>query len=345
MLSPFFPNPKERHLWGQLPLPAQPPRLLDRLHLVCRRRHLSPRTEESYRYWVKQFIYFHGKRHPVILGEREVEAFLNHLALARQVAASTQSQALNALVFLYEAVLERPLGTMSGLRRIQRRYNLPVVLTRAEVKAVLDHMSGTPLLMAQIMYGAGLRVTECVTLRVKDIDFDARAITIRNAKGGKDRTTVLPELLARALQQHLVRVLALHRDDLARGAGHVPLPDALARKYPAASRLFSWQFVFPSAVTRTWGEPGVQARWHAADTTVPVHFRKALRQADVRKHASVHSLRHAFATHLLAAGTDIRTIQVLLGHRSLQTTMIYTHMLEATRAVRSPLDDLPAASR
>ena len=318
----------------------RPPRLLDRVATVCRRRHLSRRTEESYRYWIRQFIFFHGKRHPSGLGAAEVEAFLNHLAQSRQVAASTQTQALNALVFLYRDVLNQPLGDMPGPRRIQRRYRVPAVLTQEEVRHVLGAMTGTTKLMAQLMYGAGLRVTECVTLRFKDVDFGAKSITLRSGKGGKDRTTILPEQLASPLQQHMVRVASLHRRDVAHGNGLAPLPDALWRKYPSASRSLAWQFVFPSALQRPWGEDGRLARWHASDSTVQRAFREALHAAGVQKHASVHTLRHSFATHLLAAGTDIRTIQLLLGHRSLQTTMIYTHALEATREVRSPLDAL-----
>ena len=332
---------KERPSWGdQYAEHPRPPRLLDQVSTVCRRRHLSPRTEESYRYWIRQFIVFHGKRHPAALGGPHVEAFLNHLATARHVAASTQTQALNAVVFLYRDVLGRPLPDMPGLRRVQRGYRVPVVLTREEVRKILGLMHGTTKLMAELMYGAGLRVNECVTLRFKDIDFGAKTISVRSGKGGKDRTTLLPAQLASPLQQQLTRVLALHRRDLARGAGLAPLPDALWRKYPQASRSLAWQFVFPSSVQRPWGPKRELARWHASDSTVQRAFRDAKETADVRKHASVHTLRHSFATHLLATGTDIRTIQLLLGHRSLQTTMIYTHVIESTRGVRSPLDAL-----
>jgi integron integrase len=258
------------------------------------------------------------------MGHPEVEAFLNHLAVDRHVAASTQTQALNAIVFLYDSVLAQPLGQMTGLKRVQKRHRVPVVLTREEVKAALSMMDGTCRLMAELMYGAGLRVHECVSLRIKDIDLGSRAISVRNSKGSKDRTTVLPEQLCSPLQQHLLRIAALHRDDLSRGAGLAPMPDALSRKYPSASASLAWQFVFPSAVLRPWGEGGRLVRWHASDSTVQRAFKQAINKAEIRKHASVHCLRHSFATHLLAAGTDIRTIQLLLGHRSLQTTMIYT---------------------
>lgn len=275
------------------------------------------------------------------MGPAEVEQFLNHLAVERRVAASTQSQALNAIVFLYEAVLEKPLGQMTGLKRVQRRSRVPVVLTVDEVKAALAQMTGTTRLMAELIYGAGLRVHECVTLRVKDVDFGSRTLSIRNSKGSKDRTTLLPEGLVSPLQQHLLRVATLHGNDLARGGGLAPMPDALARKYPSASASFPWQYVFPSASLRPWGDSGRLVRWHASDSTVQRAFKQAVARAEIRKHASIHCLRHSFATHLLATGTDIRTIQLLLGHRSLQTTMIYTHVLEATRKVMSPFDALP----
>jgi integron integrase len=287
---------------------------------------------------VKQYVLFHGKRHPDTMGATEIEVFLNHLATARRVAASTQSQALNALVFLYHVVLGREIGELTGLRRIQRRFRVPVVLTQEEVRACLGRMHGTTKLMAELMYGTGLRVQECVSLRFQDIDFGAKRISVRNGKGSKDRTTLLPEQLRSPLEQHLLRVAALHKQDFLQGAGYAPLPGALYRKYPAASHSVGWQFVFPSAVRRVWPPTGKLVRWHAADTTVQRAFRQALTLAGIRKHASVHTLRHSFATHLLGAGTDIRTIQLLLGHRSLQTTMIYTHVIEATKSVRSPLD-------
>ncbi|MDP1734455.1 MAG: integron integrase [Sulfuritalea sp.] len=304
------------------------------------RRHFSRSTETAYRYWARQFVLFHGKRHPKEMGPAEVEAFLNHLATARHVSASTQSQALNAVVFLYGEVLGQPLGQMEHLKRVQRRIRVPVVLTQDEVKATLAQMQGTPRLMAELIYGAGLRIHECVSLRIKDIDLATRTVSVRNSKGSKDRTTVLPERLVSPLQQHLLRIAALHRDDLARGAGLAPMPDALAKKYPSASASLAWQYVFPSASLRPWGSSGRQVRWHTSDSTIQRAFKRAIVRAKVTKHASVHCLRHSFATHLLAAGTDIRTIQLLLGHNSLKTTMIYTHVLQATRLVTSPFDSL-----
>ena len=321
----------------------QPPRLLDQLSIVCRRRHYSPRTLTSYRFWCRQFILFHHKRHPREMGAAEVAAFLNHLAVKRQVAASTQAQALSAVVFLYEHVIERPLGQITGLRRVQHAHRVPVILTAEEVQRVLAGMQGTTHLMAQLLYGAGLRVGECVTLRVKDVDFNAGTITVRSAKGSKDRTTLLPQSLVAPLREHMLRIARLHADDRLIGGGFAPLPDALGRKYPAASGSLQWQFVFPSSTKRR-NALGQWVRWHASDTTLQRAFRRALYRAGVRKHATVHTLRHSFATHLLTSGTDIRTIQLLLGHRHLETTMIYTHIIEATRGVTSPLDRLAGSA-
>lgn len=313
---------------------------MDQVHEVCRRRHLSSRTEEAYRYWIRQFIFFHKKRHPRELREAEVTQFVNHLAVQRSLSASSQTQALNAIVFLYRDVLVLPLGEMNGLNRVQQRKRIPVVMTAKEVSAVLSQMSGSTLLMAQLMYGSGLRVEECCTLRVKDIDFGSSVVNVRNGKGAKDRTTVLPICLQPGLQAHLIRIAQLHADDRIRGAGLAPLPNALERKYPNASESLAWQFVFPSSVCRPWGESGRLARWHVSPSTIQRAFRQAVVRAGIMKHATVHTLRHSFATQLLASGTDIRTIQLLLGHRSLQTTMLYTHVLEVTKSVNSPLDSL-----
>lgn len=274
------------------------------------------------------------------MGSVEVEGFLNHLAVNRQVSASTQSVALNALVFLYGSVLQQPIGDMTSLKRVQRMKRVPVVLTVDEVRRILGQMTGITRLMVELMYGAGLRVLECVSLRVKDIDFGSRSISVRNSKGSKDRTTVLPQRLSTELQAHLLRVAARHAGDIRLGSGFAPMPGGLARKYPNASRSWAWQFVFPSALQRPHGESGQLLRWHASEATVQRAFKRALEAAQVYKHASVHTLRHSFATHLLADGTDIRTIQLLLGHRSLQTTMIYTHVEQATRDTTSPLDRL-----
>ncbi|MEI2614295.1 MAG: integron integrase [Methylotenera sp.] len=314
--------------------------MLERVSIICRRRHFSFRTEEAYIHWIKRFIFFHQKRHPDTMGVPEVEAFLNHLSSDRLCSASTQTQALNALVFLYQEVLEKPLGHMKGLNRVQQRHRVPVVLSATEVKACLEKMQGTTLLIAQLIYGAGLRVNECMGLRVKDLDFSSNSLSVRDGKGGKDRTTLLPSQLISPLQKHLVKVAQLHQADINRGAGYAAMPGALYKKYPAASKSLAWQYVFPSTVLRPWGDGKMKVRWHMSDSTIQKSFKLALKQANIHKHASVHTLRHSFATHLLSAGTDIRTIQLLLGHRSLQTTMIYTHVIEATKSVTSPFDRL-----
>lgn len=276
------------------------------------------------------------------MAEPEVRSFLNHLAVDRQVSASTQSQALNALVFLYRDVLERPLQNIEGLQRIQRRKRVPVVLTVEEVAKVLQFMTGTPRLAASLIYGAGLRISECLALRIKDFDFGSRTVTVRDGKGGKDRTSILPSSLSTELQAHLLRVAALHRTEVFSGRGWAPMPGGLGRKYPTAGQSLTWQYAFPSRVARLCPGSGRWLRWHVAESSLQKPFKIALDQAEIRKHASIHTLRHSFATHLLWQGTDIRTIQLLLGHNSLQTTMIYTHILQATRDTASPLDRLNA---
>lgn len=313
---------------------------MDQVSQVCRRRHLSRRTEEAYRYWIRRYIYFHAKRHPLEVGTLGVAPFVNHLASGRQVAASTQSQALNAILFLYRDVLAQDIGRLEGLKRVQRRSSVPVVLTVGEVRDLLSKMTGTTRLMADLIYGAGLRVTEAMTLRVKDLDLASGTVHVRSGKGSKDRTTLLPIRLAGPLQQHLLKVAGLHKEDIARGRGYVPLPGALHRKYPSASRQLAWQFVFPSTAVRPCPVSGKLLRWHASDSTIQRAFKRALVQANIPKHASIHTLRHSFATHLLANGIDIRTIQLLLGHRSLKTTMIYTHVHQSVRGTISPLDRL-----
>lgn len=313
---------------------------MDQVSLVCRRRHLSRRTEQACRFWIRRYIHFHGRQHPRAVGPTGIVAFINHLAAVRGVAASTQSQALNALLFLYRDVLEAAVGHLNGLRRVQRRERLPVVLSTDEVVSTLAQMDGVVALMAHLLYGSGLRVTECMTLRVKDVDLQAGLIHIRAGKGGKDRTTLLPDRLQAPLRRQLLGVARLHKRDLVRGAGFVPLPNALERKYPSASQSLAWQFLFPSRVVRACPQTGRLLRWHASESGVQMAFKEAVRQAGIIKHASVHTLRHSFATHLLASGTDIRTIQLLLGHRNLKTTMIYTHVEQAVRRTVSPLDRL-----
>ena len=320
---------------------ARPPKLLDRLREACRVRHYSIRTEDAYHDWVKRFILFHNKRHPREMAEPEVNAFLTHLAVDGHVAASTQNQALAALLFLYEHVLERPLDRLGGVVRAQRPKRLPVILSRAEVQRILGHLDGTPRLMALLLYGAGLRVMECLSLRVHDLDFDRHELLVRHGKGGKDRRTMIPRTAEGLLHGHLVRVKELADADRAAGVPGVDLPDAIGRKYPRAGESWGWQWVFPSAVLSVDPRTGIRRRHHAHPSAVNRSIVKAVREAGVTKHATAHSFRHAFATHPLEDGRDIRTVQQLLGHTSVETTMVYTHVLnQGGLGVRSPADRL-----
>jgi integron integrase len=315
------------------------PRLLDRVRDAIRRRHYSDRTEETYVHWIKRFIYFSGKRHPAELGAGEVTAFLNYLARERGVAAATQNQALSALLFLYKEVLVQPLPWLDELERARRPARMPTVLTRVEVQRLLGAMRGTKWLMASLLYGAGLRLRECLKLRVKDVDFGYRQIMVRDGKGAKDRVTLLPESIVEPLEKHLARVKRLHEGDLARGCGDVELPDALARKYPRAQCEWGWKFVFPSCKLSTDPKTGVIRRHHVYENYLIRGVKEAARAADIAKHISCHTLRHSFATHLLEGGYDIRTVQELLGHESVETTMVYTHVMnKGGRGVKSPLD-------
>ncbi|MGD8914676.1 MAG: integron integrase [Candidatus Thiodiazotropha sp.] len=325
--------------WGQ-PTESRKPRLLDQVRIACRQKHFSHRTEKSYVYWIRQFILFNDKRHPSEMGKQEIEGYLNHLASRRSVSASTQSGALNAIVFLYRTVLQQEIPELDKLRRIKRYKSIPVVMSKQEVEATFARMSGTTRLMAELIYGTGMRIHECMSLRVKDIDFDLRSITVRAAKGNKDRATLLPEALMPALRSHLTKVAQLHKSDVLRGNGYAPMPNALYRKYPSASRSLAWQFVFPSTVVRPWLNTHQMARWHASPSTLRRAFKRAVQQAKIHKHVGPHTLRHSFASHLLAAGTDIRTIQTLLGHKNVETTMIYTHITPDHKHVCSPLDQL-----
>ena len=332
---------KGARLWGQFQSsPQQPPRLLEQVNLACQRRHYSPRTAESYVHWVRAYILFHSKRHPKELGAKDLERFLNHLAAERRVSASTQSQALSALVFLYRHVLELELGWMEQLVRAKQKRTLPVVLMPDEVRRVLSFMDGTPRLMADLIYGTDLRVLECVSLRVLDVDVDARQIVVRSGKGAKDRVTLLPQNVCARLQQHLMALATAHTEACLRGAGYVPLPSALARKYPNAAQAWKWQYMFPSAALRRDEVSGRLMRWHMSPATLQKSFRAAVHQAKIHKHATVHTLRHCFATHLLQSGVDIRTIQTLMGQSSVETTMIYTHVLPTQNHILSPLDAL-----
>lgn len=315
------------------------PRLLDQVRGRIRRLGMSIRTEEAYVGWVRRFVLANGKRHPRELGAREVEAFLTGLAIHGHVSASTQNQALSALLFLYREVLQQELPWMDDIRRAKRSRRLPVVLTRSEVAALLQEMDGVTWLMASLLYGAGLRLMECVRLRVQDVDFARREITVRRGKGGKDRRTMLPAISVEALQGQLAEARRIHRRDLAAGFGAVWLPDALARKYPHAARDWAWQYVFPAGARSVDPRTGATRRHHVDETILQRAVKRAVRTTGIAKPATCHTLRHSFATHLLEAGHDIRTIQELLGHKDVATTQIYTHVLNrGGHGVLSPLD-------
>ncbi len=318
---------------------SQAPKLLDQVRGKIRLKHYSIRTEQAYVDWIRRFILHFGKRHPRELGAAEVEAFLTHLAVAGKVAASTQNQAKIALLFLYREVLETEQPWLDNVERARAPKRLPVVLTRDEVHAVLSRLSGTHWLIASLLYGAGLRIMEALRLRVKDVEFSRKEILVRDGKGFKDRVTMLPAALAAPLAEHLKRVKALHGQDLAAGRGAVYLPYALERKYPGSARDWGWQYVYPSANLAEDPRSGIERRHHLQDQAVQRAMRQAVRDAGVDKPATPHTLRHSFATHLLEGGYDIRTVQELLGHADVSTTMIYTHVLnKGGRGVTSPLD-------
>jgi integron integrase len=322
-------------------MPKEKPRLLAQVRGHMRARHLSPRTERAYLGWILRYIRYHGTRHPAELGEAEIVAFLTHLAAELGVSRSTQMQALSALMLLYREVLRIAIG---DLRRALRSFSptrLPAVLTRDEVRELIGHLSGTTRLVAILLYGAGLRLMECLTLRVKDIDFERNEIRVRRGKGGKDRVTMLPLLARPALEEHLRKVRALHVRDMAQGAGRVLLPEALERKAPAWATEYSWQWVFPASRRMRDSASGRERRHHIHETAVQRAMQRAVRDSGIPKRATCHTLRHSFATHLLEDGYDIRTLQELLGHSDVSTTMIYTHVLNRGRlGVRSPVDRL-----
>ncbi len=316
--------------------------LLDQVRQRIRAKHLSRSTEKSYVSWIRRFILFHRKRHPKEMAEVEINAFLTHLAVDRHVSASTQTQALCALVFLYSQVLEKDLGDLGGVIRAKRTRYLPVVLTQEEVRRVLAAIDNPKdQMFFKLLYGSGMRLREGLRLRVKDLDFSYNQITVRDGKGRKDRVTMLPETIKPALSRHLKAVQRLHLKDLAKGKGRVYLPYALARKYPSADGEWCWQFVFPAANFSRDPRSGAIRRHHQHERKPQRAFKRAVKKACIAKPAKTHSLRHSFATHLLLGGQDIRTVQDLLGHKSVKTTEIYTHVLNrGGKRVRSPLDKL-----
>jgi integron integrase len=333
--APSF-SPAPRHVTSS---GSPPPRLLDRVRHALQTHHYSRRTEKAYVGWIRRYILFHGKRHPTDMGAQEVTQFLTSLAVDRRVAASTQNQALGALLFLYREVLDQDLPWLDDLVRARRPQHVPVVMTRDEVRAVLQHLDGVPRLLALLFYGAGLRLLEGARLRVQDIDFAANLIVVRDGKGAKDRVTMLPAAVKTALAQHLERVRHQHESDLQAGAGWVELPDALGRKYPNAGRQWGWQWVFPATRLYFHRETRQRRRHHLHESVTQRAVKEAVRRSGLAKHAKCHTFRHSFATHLLEDGYDIRTVQELLGHRDVATTMIYTHVLNrGPAAVRSPAD-------
>ena len=336
-------RPKER----LLPNPNLP--LRQQVHEVARFKQLSPRTEEAYWEWIRRFLRFHrrsglgraGWRHPRDMAEAEVREFLVSLVTERHVAAATQNQALNALVFLYRQVLDRELGALGQFERPHRGIHLPTVLTRDEVRRLMTAAPPGYRMIFQLLYGTGLRLLEGLRLRVKDLDLGRNQVVVRDGKGFKDRVTMLPQSLKERLQIHLLKIQALHAEDLEKGQGRVALPGALKRKYPTADRQWMWQWVFPSKTTAADPADGVEKRHHVNETSVQRVMKATVRRARINKPATCHTLRHSFATHLLEAGYDIRTVQQLLGHKDVSTTMIYTHVMEKPGlGIKSPLDGI-----
>ena len=315
------------------------PRLLDEVRQRLRTLHYSYRTEQQYLGWIRRLILYSGRRHPATLGAAEIEAFLSHLAIDRKVSASTQNQALSAILFLYQKVLELELPWLDGVTRARKSRYLPTVLSHGEARSILSHLEGRYWLVVSILYGSGLRISEALRLRVKDLNFEYRQVIVRDGKGGKDRVTILPDRLVSPLQEHLARVRVLHELAVKKGYGGVELPTSLERKYPRAPLEWGWQYVFPADQPSRDPRTGAWRRHHLFDDTIQRHVKTAARAAGIDKPVSCHAFRHSFATHLLERGYDIRTVQELLGHKDVKTTQIYTHVMrKGANAVQSPLD-------
>ncbi len=314
------------------------PKLLDQVRNLMRMRHLSHKTERAYVAYIRDFILFHDKRHPKEMGVSEIREYLTHLAVEKNVAASTQNVAFNAILFLYKQVLEIELPVIDGVLRAKKPQRLPAVFTPHEAKSIIAEIVGTNHLIVSLLYGSGMRLSEALRLRVKDVDFERTMLTVRDGKGEKDRVTMLPSTVAAPLRIHLARVKLLHETDLAKGFGEVFLPYALARKYADANRKFAWQYVFPSTKLSAHRVDGKLRRHHTAESTIQEAVKRTIKKLGIEKHASCHTFRHSFATHLLENHYDIRTVQELLGHKDVRTTQIYTHVMQNKSFVKSPLD-------
>ncbi len=313
-------------------------KLLEQIRIHMRSKYYSRKTEEAYIKWIHDFIVYNGKKYPTFLNKTHIEKYLSHLAVEKHVAPSTQNQALCAIVYLYKNFLNKDFGWLEEIVRASNKKKLPVVFTKPEAINVIENLNGTIRIIVSLLYGGGLRLNECLKLRIKDVDFGYKSLIIRDSKGEKDRTTLLPQKIIPELQKHIIKVKRLHDEDLKKGRGTTKLPAALDRKYPSASKEFGWQYVFPADKFVKDEISDLIFRYHIHDSTIQKEIKKAIRKAGINKPASAHTFRHSFATHLLEAGYDIRTIQELLGHKSLRTTMIYTHIIENLHGVRSPLD-------
>ena len=315
------------------------PKLLDQVRAAIRTKHYSIRTEETYVNWIKKFILFHNKRHPKEMGEKEINEFLTHLAVNKKVSSSTQNQALCAIIFLYKHVLKIEIGDLGDLVWAKKPKNMPEVLTLEEIDSVLEKLTGTYKLMARMLYGSGLRLNECLRLRVKDVDFGYLQVTVRNGKGSKDRVTMLAEKVVEPLKSHLIKVKKIHDQDINAGYGGVYLPYAIEKKYINANKEWGWQYVFPAKKLSIDPRTGIKRRHHIYETVLQKAVKQAFKKTNITKQASCHTFRHSFATHLLESGSDIRTVQELLGHEDIKTTQIYTHVLnKGGLGVKSPLD-------
>ncbi len=314
------------------------PKLLDEVRAHLRVNHYSKKTEEAYTNWIKQFIIFNDKTHPEKLGSEAIKNYLNYLAEKRKVTAATQNQALQGILFLYKNILKKDVGWIDDIKFAQRKRHLPVVFSKKETQKIFEHLNGVPRLVISLLYGSGLRLSEALNLRIKDIDFDYQQITVREGKGEKDRHTILPSSVIANLKKHLNEVYKQHKVDLNNGKGETILPYSLARKYPKAGKEFGWQYAFPADKFIKDKDSGLIFRWHIHESTIQRSVKNAIKKAGITKQGSPHTFRHSFATHLLENGYDIRTIQELLGHNSIKTTMIYTHVLNRGLGVKSPLD-------